>query len=181
MKHKWKYPKLIILISTFVLAYFIFAYLPLNIEKSLSSFGYLGAFITGILFAYGFTAAPATAIFLILAKSQPVFITAIVGGLGSLIGNLLIFHIARSSLKDEITKFEHEKEVIKIERSIPYKIRKHLLLVLAGFILATPLPDEVAVSLFAASHKISIKLFSIISYLLHTIGILVIILIGVKL
>ena len=180
--HRLKYPKIILLIATFILAYIIFTnnYISSPISGFLDSKGYLGSFLAGILFSYGFTAAPAIAIFLILAKSQPPIITALLGGLGSLIGNLLIFHITKSSLNNEITQLEHEKEIVRLEKSIPYKIRKHLLLVIAGFILASPLPDEFAVSLFAASHKISLKMFCILSYVFHAVGIFIIILIGTQ-
>ena len=52
MKLKVKYPKFLLLILTFVIAYFIFTsrnFEPFN--NILSSLGYLGSFISGIMFA----------------------------------------------------------------------------------------------------------------------------------
>ena len=71
---KIKYPKFLLLILTFVIAYFIFkgkSLLPFH--DALLSLGYIGTFLAGIFFVYGFTAAPATALLLILAKEQNIF------------------------------------------------------------------------------------------------------------
>ena len=48
----------------------------------------------------------------------------------------------------------------------------------AGFIIASPLPDEIGVTMIAASKSISAKVFSVISYVLNTAGIFVILMIG---
>ena len=56
-----KYPKLSLLILTFLLAYLIFIgrnLLPFYDE--LLSLGYVGVFLVGIFYTYGFTSAPAT-------------------------------------------------------------------------------------------------------------------------
>ena len=66
-----KYPKFLLLFMTFLIAYLLFyerTYQPLH--DAVISLGYFGTFLTGALFAYGFTAAPATAILLILAKNK---------------------------------------------------------------------------------------------------------------
>jgi len=174
-----KYPKLILLVITFVLAYILFSqktYLPFH--DTLLVLGLFGTFLAGILFAYGFTAAPATAVLLILAKEQNLLLAGLIGGLGALVGDLLIFKFIRYSLADELKKLSNEKISQYINHETPRTLKKYLIPVLAGFIIASPLPDEIGVSLFAAAKHISIRKFMIISYLLNTAGIFVILIIG---
>ena len=178
MKLIVKYPKFLLLFLTFILAYFIFTgrnFQPLI--EFLNSLGYFGTFLLGILFAYGFTAAPATAIFLILAKTQNIFVASILGGLGCMCGDFIIFKLIRSSFQDEINKIEHEKVMRKISRSIPKKIKHYLIPLFADLIIASPLPDEIGVSMLAVS-GIRTKLFALLSFTLNTIGIFVVVLIG---
>ena len=100
-----KYPKFLLFFITVMLSYIIFsngASLPL--KTSIISLGYIGTFIAGVFFAYSYTAAPATALFLILAKEQNILISGLVGGLGALVGDLVIFSFVSMSFKDEIRR-----------------------------------------------------------------------------
>lgn len=174
-----KYPKFLLLILTFIAAYIIFSKRDfLLVSEILSVSGYFGTFLTGILFAYGFTAAPATAILLILAKEQNILLAGFIAGFGALTGDLLIFKFIRYSFADEIRKLSKEKMFKDINNKIPQTLKKYLILILAGFIISSPLPDEIGVSLLAASTKISAKIFSLISYSLNTLGIFIILIIG---
>ena len=174
-----KYPKLLILIITFMAAYLIFygrTYAPFY--GFITSLGYSGTFVAGILFAYGFTSAPATAIFLLLAQHQNIYIASLIGGLGALIGDLFIFSLIKYSFSDEIRRLSREKIFRYFNSKAPNKLKKYLLPAVAGFIIASPLPDEIGVTMLAASKVISAKIFSIISYLLNTAGIFAILFVG---
>ena len=176
---KVRYPKFLLLILTFVIAYIIFSgrnFLPVN--NALSSLGYFGTFLAGIFYVYGFTAAPATAILLILAKQQNILLAGFIAGFGSLLGDLLIFNFIRYSFSDEIEKISKERAIVYLEKKTPTLLKKYLIPVLAGFIIASPLPDEIGVSLLAASKSISMKAFSVLSYVLNTGGIFVILIMG---
>lgn len=173
------YPKFLLLFITLILAYLIFAgrtYPPLT-EFILTS-GYLGAFIAGALFAYGFTAAPATALLLLISKQQNLVAAGLIAGIGALVADLLIFSFIRVSFADEIRHLSNEKVIKTFNGHIPLRIKKYLLPVFAGFIIASPLPDEVGVTLLAAYKKMSFELFTILSYALNTSGILVILYVG---
>ena len=174
-----KYPKFLLLFVTFLIAYLLFYernYQPF--QDFIVGLGYSGTFVAGILFTYGFTAAPATAIFLILAQQQNIYLASLIGGLGALIGDLFIFSFIKHSFADEIRKLSRERIVKYFDSRLPSILKKYFLPVAAGFIIASPLPDEIGVSLLAASKIISTKIFSIISYLLNTAGIFVILFIG---
>lgn len=185
---KIKYPKLLLLFATFFVAYILFygkTYPPFN--NFILSMGYFGSFLAGMFFVYGFTAAPATSILLIIAQEQNILLAGLIAGLGALVGDLMIFKFVRYafSFSDEIRELSHEdfyiymsKKFHSINGKIPHAISRHLAVVFAGFLIASPLPDEIGVSLLAFSHRISTKVFAILAYSLNTIGIFVILLIG---
>src|SRR3989338_2191846 len=96
-----KYPKFIFLFLTFIAAYAMLygeTYRPLR--DYIESSGYFGSFLAGILYAYGFTEGIGTSVFLILSRSQEVFLAGILGGLGSLFADMIIFEFIRHSFVD---------------------------------------------------------------------------------
>lgn len=172
-KFKINYLKFVIFISIIILAYIIFYERNLTqIHDFLSNLGYIGTFLTGSLYTYGFTSPIATAILLILAKEQNIFIAALIGGLGSLFSDLIIFNSVRYSFEEEV-KFLSRKR----NKSINF-LTKYLFAFLGALIIASPLPDELGISLLAINKKISTKRFTFISYILNTIGIFIILFIG---
>ncbi len=180
--HKIKYPKLILLLLTIFLAYFLFSgrdFAPLH--SFLLSLGYVGIFFTGAFYSYGFTAAPATAVFLVIAKYENIYVASLIGGLGALLGDLVIFLFVRQSLNDEIgklSKTELVKAINKEEKRLFGSFRHYITAVFAGFLIASPLPTEAGVALLASLKKVSVEKFIYIAYALHTFGIFIILYIG---
>jgi len=178
-----KYPKLILLFLTIIIAILLFQSGKTNdsVQDFISSLGLFGDFIGGFFYAYGLTAAPATSVLLLLAKEQNILLAGLIAGLGALISDILIFIFVRHSFNDEISSLKKESIVVSIKntgRKIFGSFFDYLLPSLAGFIIASPLPTEIGVSMLASLKRISIKKFMLIAYLLHTIGILIILLIG---
>jgi len=162
-----------------VIAYILFAdrsYAPLH--DTLVFLGYFGTFLAGFLYAYAFTAAPAAAILLMLAKEQNLLFAGFIAGFGALLSDLVIFHFIRHGFSDEVQKLSNEKIVQYAQRKMPASIRKYLFVFLAGFLIASPLPTEIGVTLMASVKSISTRKFSIIAYSLHTSAIFIILLIG---
>ena len=176
---QFKYPKFLLLLITFLVAYLLFygRNFP-SLNNFIISSGYFGAFLAGIMYSYGFTAAPATSIFLILAKHQNIYAAALIGGLGALLSDLVIFSLVRVSFADEVEKLSKEKIFVNINNRMPNVFKKYLFPVLAGFIIASPLPDEIGVPLMAAVTSVSTKVFFVMSYILNTTGIFAIFVIG---
>lgn len=179
---KLKYPKLLVLVLTFILAYFIFRqWNSLPFHDEILSLGYFGIFLAGGFYAYGFTAAPATAVLLSLSKFQNLFLAGLIGGFGALMGDLIIFFFIRYQLNDEIkslSKTKIAKFIDKEEKIIFGHFKKYALAAFSGFIIASPLPTEIGVTLMSSIRGLSVKKFAIIAYILHTIGILIILAIG---
>lgn len=181
--HQIKYPKFFLLIITICFAILLFYegrnYEPL--QEFIKSLGYFGTFLGGIFYAYGFTSAPSTAMLLVSTEGQIIIFSALVGGLGALLSDVLIFLFIRQSFSDEIEEIENEKIVkyiAKKEKKLFGRFYKYIMPVFAGFLIASPLPTEIGVSLMAGIRKLSIKKFMIAAYVLHTVGIFLIILLG---
>jgi len=170
---------MLVLLATFVIAYFLFFGRDFQqFHTLIKSWGYIGIFISGIFLAYGFTAAPATALMLILAKDSNLFLACIIGGIGAMLADTFLFQFIKSEFKDEIKSLSHEKFVKKIGNEIPKRIKSYLAPTIAGIFIASPLPDEIGISILATITKLPIKVFSSLSFILHTLGILTILLIG---
>jgi uncharacterized membrane protein YdjX (TVP38/TMEM64 family) len=174
-----KYPKFMLLALTFLAAYALFGARDLSLfRETLAYLGYAGSFLCGVAYVYGFTAGPSTAVLLVLSKQQNIILAALIGGAGALIGDLIIFRFVRHSLRDEVERLSASAAVRHINERMPLLLKKHLLPVLAVFVIASPLPDEIGVSMFAALTKIRMNTFLAVSYALNTLGIFAVLLIG---
>lgn len=175
----FKYPKLLILILSIMFAYYIFG-LPSvkDYVSGLGQYNYLSDLIAGILFSFGFTT-PFSIGYIITAHSQSIILTSLIAGIGSVLGDLIIFKTIKISFMDEFKELEKKKALQKIGNIIKNNphvlIRHYLIYIFAGIILASPLPDELGVSLLAGLTTIKPKIFAIISLILHVIGFYVII------
>ncbi|MEM5797720.1 MAG: hypothetical protein QW818_02685 [Candidatus Aenigmatarchaeota archaeon] len=189
-KYQWKYRNLILLITSFVVGYYILRSPQVEyFIHLLGNFGYLASFVAGIFFTYGLTAVPATAILFTLGQDLNPFLIAFTGAIGSVISNYFLFIFIRDRLLVEINSLLKEvksltkpvsflffwKELrIRIWQAISKsKIWQLITPVIGGFIIASPLPNELAAAMFAAV-KFEPKKFIIVTYLLSFIGILAI-------
>src|SRR4030042_2552473 len=175
---KFKYPKITILVIMILLAYVLFK------NPSISDFfshfenlNYLGAFIGGIFFAFGFTAPLSVGLFLSL-NPQNLLIASIFGGLGALISDLFIFKFIKISFADEFKKLKKTKTIKRLEKvindSLGEKIKIYLMYIFAGILIASPLPDEFGIIMLAGLTKINFKILIVLSFILNTLGILLI-------
>jgi len=173
---EWKHQNLIFLFVSLIIAYILIESTTVHeIIKSIGGFGYVGAFFAGMLFAYALTAAPASAALFILGNTlRTPFIIAVIGACGAMISDYLIFRFVRDKLMKEIRTTE--KEILG--REIQFKIKPNglaakIIPILAGIIIASPLPDEIGVALLGAV-KIQTRKFLQYSFILNLIGIFII-------
>jgi hypothetical protein len=175
---EFKYPKFVLLIFTFVLAYMLFSGSELAwFREQVTALGYVGSFLAGVFYAYGFTAAPATGVFLLLAKHQNIWLAGILAGFGALLADLVIFKFIRSSFSDEIEHLANEPLTQYFHSRMPNILKRYLIPVIGCALIASPLPDELGVTLLAVS-TMSARVFAAFSYVLNTAGILIILYIG---
>lgn len=141
----------------------------------LGSFGYIGAFIAGLLFVSTFTVATSALVLLVLAETLSPIEIGLIAGLGAVVGDMLIFHLVKDNLTYEIediyNQVDRKKHLKKLFHS---KYFNWMLPVIGGIIIASPLPDEIGVSLIGIS-KMSAFNFVLISYISNSIGIFLIV------
>jgi len=175
----FKYPKLFLLTLSIILSYYIFSNPLISSEISkLNGLSYIGIFIAGLLIAFGFSA-PIAVGFLIVAHPQNIFLASLIGGSGALLSDYAIFKLIRFSFLNEFNSLKKEtiKQIKKItHQNIEIKVKHYVIYVFAGILIATPLPDEIGISMLAGLTTIRPKIFAIVSFLLHTFFIFILLL-----
>ncbi len=168
----FKYPKLFLLVSLVIIAYYIFSRpFAEGLVETFDNLGHVGVFISGILTALGFTA-PFGIGLLLKINPESILFAALIAGFGASIADLLIFKIIRFSFMDEFKRLEKTRVIKDIEKIVNNNkhvlIRHYLLYIFAGLALATPLPDELGVSMLAGLTTIKPLALAITSFILHT-------------
>ena len=179
---KFKYPKITLFVIFIALAYVLFKIpsvgLWLNNLKGLS---YFGDFIGGMLYSFGFSAPFATGFFIAL-KPENILAVAIMGGIGSLATDLIIFNFVKFSFEDEFNLISKTKAINRLnnffDKRFKLSVKRGLLYTSAGILIASPLPDEAGVTILAGLTPIKQKTLAIISVILNTLGILTILLLS---
>ena len=185
--YRWKYSNLLLLGLSIVFAYHMLKNPQIvAFIENLGSFGYPASFIAGMLFSYGITTAPATIALFTLGKTLNPFLIAGIGAAGAVISDYIIFRIVRDKLLDEIKLFS--KEIRNLTKPVSHlffweelrvriwnavsrsKIWNQIVPLIAGLIIASPLPDEIGVALFCAI-KFKPKKFILWAYVFNFVGI----------
>jgi len=171
----WKYKNLTYLFISLSFAFLlslseIFHTFLLN----LGGFGYLGAFITGMFFVSTFTVATAAVVLFILAETLSPLEIGLLGGLGAVFGDFLIFRFVRNNLIDEIELLYIRLGGNHFNKMLHTKFFSWMLPVIGAIIIASPLPDEIGVSLMGIS-KLKFYQFLLFSFILNAIGIFLVV------
>jgi hypothetical protein len=180
---KVKYPKILLLAISIFIGYLIYKdENNFHFHIILQQLGYLGTFLAGVFFVYGFTTGPAVASLLIIANMQNFWLAGITATAGVIVGNFLVFRALKISIATELDELSRNKllqwTIKKVKKYIPSFARIYILPAFAGFIAATPLPDELAVALLSWSKNMSLLTFSTVAFTFNAFGIFIIIWIG---
>ncbi len=170
----WNYKNLFLFLLSIVLAVFI---LKSDFIKDyiyqLGKLEYLGALISGLFFTYGLTTAPSISVLYLISRDLNPIGVALFGALGALISDYLIFRFVKYSLSKEIKRLADKIKFHPHLKKSYIKILKKIAPLIAGIIIASPLPDELAASILG-SIKVDDREFVLISIVSNFIGILVI-------
>lgn len=145
---------------------------------SLNGVEFIGSFIAGLFFTSFFTTAPAIAALLEISQNNSIIETAIFGAFGAVIGDLIIFRFIRDRLSEHVLEVVGHNSFIKTAKTL-FKLRyfRWFTFLLGGFLIASPLPDELGIGLLGFSRMKS-KYFIPVSFVFNFIGIVLIGLIG---
>lgn len=171
----WHYKNTGLLLLSLVV-FFLLADIPpvKGAINLLGNFGYVGAFITGILFVSIFTVAPASVALFYLAESLDPLMLAVAAGAGSVAGDYLIFRYLKDKVFEELKPLfmNHGGKPIRKLFKTPYFA--WIVPILGAIIVASPLPDEVGIGLMGLA-KIQIWKFIVLTFILDAAGIFLII------
>ncbi len=180
---KVRYPKIAALILVVIFAYLIFRLEGVqSFFNGLGDIGYVSVFCGGMLFAFGWGAPFGVAILATVAENVNVLVAGIIGGFGALLSDYLLFKFIRLTFNDEIQRFRNSRAFTFIDgvllHRFPPKLIRYLSWGFAGFVIASPLPDEIGVSILASIATVDEKTFAVVSYVLNTLGILAVLAAG---
>lgn len=134
---------------------------------------FIGSFIAGILFVSIFTAVPAAVALGKIAQTNSLIITAVIGGLGALLGDLIIFRFVRNRISQDFSYLVKASKSKKLVSIFKLRLFKRLIPFIGALIVASPLPDEIGLMMIGLS-KVKTSVFIPLSFLLNSIGILII-------
>ncbi len=134
----------------------------------------LGSFVAGLFFTSIFTTAPAVVALGQIAQHNSIWVVAFLGGLGAVVGDLIIFRFVRDRFSEHLIGVLQEKGISKRMKAIfRAKFFRWLTFLLGGLIIASPLPDELGISLLGFS-KMKTSWFVPLSFIANFGGILLI-------
>lgn len=171
----WRYKNTFFLVVSLVVLFYItgtdFGQQAIH---SISKLGYVGSFVAGIFFVSTFTVAPASVVLFKFAQIYNPFLIALTAGLGAVIGDYLIFRFLKDNVFEEVKPIFMKLGGSNFSRLMGTPYFAWLAPVLGALIIASPFPDEIGVGLMGVS-KLKNWQFLIISFLLNSLGILLII------
>lgn len=126
--------------------------------------------IAGILYSSIFTVAPAAIALGTLAQQLPLWQVAILGGIGAMIGDLVVFQFLRSAMSRMLMTWATSRR--RSRRVVRLPVRWGTML-LGALIVASPLPDEVGLALLGISH-LPIRWLLPLLFILNGFGIVLI-------
>lgn len=134
---------------------------------------YVASFIAGMFFTSVVTTAPAMVVLGGLALEGNIAVVALVGAMGAVVGDYLIFAFVRDRLSEDIAHLLSRAKLKRAKALFRRPTFKWFLPFVGGLIIASPLPDELGLALLGAA-KLPTRKFVLISYTFNAVGIVLI-------
>ncbi len=134
------------------------------------SLGYFGVLIAGALFVSTFTVATGALLLSIFVQEFSLPVVALIAGAGGVVGDMTIFRFVRDDLADELGDLYRRFGTRHLTVLLHSKYFRWTLPVIGAIIIASPLPDELGVSLLGIS-KMNISQFIFLSFVLNSLGV----------
>lgn len=133
----------------------------------------IDSFFAGIFFTSAFTLVPATFALAELSKTLPILSVAFFGACGAVLGDLILFIFIKDKFSEDLSlvlKKYHDK---KLTRFFHRKFFKWLTPLIGAFIIVSPLPDEMGITMMGIS-KVRTETLVAISFVMNFIGVLLV-------
>jgi len=166
-----KYKNTILALLSIIALFVLMKWPPfLVLVSKITALGYLGAVLGGILFVFTFTVAFGVVVLFSLAETHSLLLVSVLAGFGGLLGDLFIFRFVKDSLTAELQPLYQSLGGNKLTKLLHKAHYKWILPILGAIIIASPLPDEIGVTMMGLS-KIKTIYFIALSFVLNTTGI----------
>ncbi len=130
----------------------------------------IGAFVAGLFFTSFFTTPLAIAAFVSLGtQMDPVFM-ALLGGLGAVVGDLILFSFVRHTFQEDVEYLLRSAGHKRVLAAVKRRTFRWVLPFVGALVLASPLPDELGVALMGVSHM-RVGTLIAVSYVMNSLGI----------
>ena len=129
------------------------------------------SFIAGFFFSSMFTVAPSIAVLSDLALTYPIWEVALVGASGTAIADLFIYRFIKDSLSQDILYLFNLSSSRRLKHIFRTKVFHWVPPLIGALIIASPLPDELAMLFFGMS-DFKKRWFILISFVFNFLGIL---------
>lgn len=172
---KWRYKNTTLLVLSLALLFIVSdTDVAHSLIRHIGSYGYLGAFITGVFFVSTFTVAPASIVLFHLSQDLHPILIAVCAGAGAVIGDLIIFRILKDGVFDELSPLFKRFEGSYIATLFKTPYFAWSVPVMGAIIIASPLPDEIGIGLLGLT-KVTWWQFVLLAFVLNSTGIFIIV------
>ena len=135
--------------------------------------GAFGAIVTGMFFVSSFTIAPSAIVLFHLAQTFNPFALALYAGIGSTIGDFLIFRFFKDGVVEELNPLFRRMGGSRLAKILKKRAFKWVTPILGALLIVSPFPDEIGIGLMGIS-RIKTWQFVVLSFFLDVLGILII-------
>ena len=132
----------------------------------------LASFVAGIFFTSAFTIAPSSVALARLIETTPMHTVAIWGALGALCGDLMLFFFIRDRFAEDLKRSFKPSFTKHFLHSFHLGFLKWLSPAIGAVLIASPLPDELGLTLMGLS-KTRLVFLIPISFVMNILGIYV--------
>ena len=131
---------------------------------------YLGALVAGMLFTSLFTTPLAITIFLSLAPEMNVLALVVTGALGALLGDLILFTLIRHTFTGDVEYLLNQRSYRRYTAVLHRRVFRWVIPFVGALIIASPLPDELGITLMGVSHM-NASTLAAISFIMNSLAI----------
>ncbi len=133
----------------------------------------VGSFVGGLFFTSIFTTAPAIVFLGKISQIEPILIVALIGAIGAVCGDLLIFYLFRDHVAGDLEGLMKRVKNNPFQLLIANSSFRWISILIGAFIIASPLPDELGIAMMGIS-RLKLNVFIPISLTFNFLGILAI-------
>jgi len=128
------------------------------------------SFLAGMLFTSFFTLGPASVALVHIAETAPISGVVVWGGIGAMFGDLILFFFVRDRFAEDLKHAIKPRYFRAFMKSMHFGFMKWISPVIGALIIASPLPDELGITLLGMS-KVKLSVLMPVALIMNMLGI----------